>query len=430
MQNNAHNSLISTSPTNCTDNRRESFLFVFNSIASLCHKLAAGRDGFVIINQIIFNMIRKVFLRIIAATVLIGTAQTAQAQTTQNIIANELSASKKQDNSSIIGRPYKYYDRTAFCAYNRFHPSQYLTDNNWDILCAFVEPGPAIKLDSFGITYNKSQLRLLEVGDLLSFDKGIYSTSMPIFSRHETEVIRKQSKEFADSIFPAIEPEISRLITDIEKLGYSKQTYSLIFSYLLDTYIWDNERLASPTDCEDHGSWSGAYWAMFDPRNHVKVGTNGYGPVKQNWTDSLGYWLNSTKLMSFAEEVIKSGGNRIENQDIIKAIAGWGLVDENGDILIPIMHRNSNDDIDILCKSITNKLSNAIKNYCRTWYSAYNLSSERVGQIIFYHEVMWDLLETLELKELISMPPILKGEKVGKQHFGDICFIVIENADE
>ena len=47
MDSHSHNSLIST-PTNCTSNRREAFLFVFNSFASLCRKLAAGRDGFVI----------------------------------------------------------------------------------------------------------------------------------------------------------------------------------------------------------------------------------------------------------------------------------------------------------------------------------------------------------------------------------------------
>ncbi len=54
---NAHNSLISTSPTNCTSNRlgegssgeasdseaeNKNFLFVFNSFASLCRKSAAG----------------------------------------------------------------------------------------------------------------------------------------------------------------------------------------------------------------------------------------------------------------------------------------------------------------------------------------------------------------------------------------------------
>lgn len=54
MPNNAHNSLIST-PTNCTGNRREPFLFVFNSFASICRKLAAGRDGFVMFNKSVYK---------------------------------------------------------------------------------------------------------------------------------------------------------------------------------------------------------------------------------------------------------------------------------------------------------------------------------------------------------------------------------------
>ena len=145
-----------------------------------------------------------------------------------------------RQNDSIIGRPYKSFDTSAFCSYQTFHPSEYLTDNNWDILCAFVESGMTHKLDSLGLPYNKSQLRLLEVGGLISSDNGVYSTKMPIFGRQETRTIRQQSKEFADSIFPIIEPEIKQLITDFEKAGYAKQTYSLIFSYLLDTYIWDD----------------------------------------------------------------------------------------------------------------------------------------------------------------------------------------------
>lgn len=52
------NSLIST-PTNCTGNRREPFLFVFNSFASLCRKLVAvfvWRGGN-IIGNFAFNLV-------------------------------------------------------------------------------------------------------------------------------------------------------------------------------------------------------------------------------------------------------------------------------------------------------------------------------------------------------------------------------------
>lgn len=343
-------------------------------------------------------------------------------------LATFLASGREPDQ--ILGRPYKLFDTTAFCSYSSFHPSHYLTDNNWDILCAFVNPGTTARLDSLGITYNKSQLRLLEVGDLLSSDNGVFQTSMHIFGKAETDAIRLQSKEFADSIFPSIEPDITQLISDYDKAGYAKQTYSLVFSYLLDTYIWDEERLASPTGCENHGTWSGAYWAMFSSRDHDKIGTNGYGPLKQNWTDNLGYWPNSNKLLSFAREIIKTKANRIENQVVISAVDGWGLTDGDGNILIPVMHKNNNDNIDILCKSITDKLSNAVKSHSIVWCKNHNIASQRLGQIIFYHEVMWDLLDIIESKGMISMPAILKGEEVGKQHFGDICFIVIDDATE
>lgn len=113
---------------------------------------------------------------------------------------------------TIIGRPLKSFDLSAFCSYNSFHPSEYLTDNNWDILCAFVQSGSAAKLDSLGIPYNRSQLRLLEVGDLLMCNNEHYTTKIHIFGKSETQQIRRQSKDFADSIFPKIEPKIRRLV--------------------------------------------------------------------------------------------------------------------------------------------------------------------------------------------------------------------------
>lgn len=220
---------------------------------------------------------------------------------------------------------------------------------------------------------------------------------------------------------------MKQLIADLYKAGYAKQTYSLIFSYMLDTYIWDDERLASPMSYEDHGTWTGAYWAMFAPRSHVKIGTNGFGPIRQNWTDDLGYWLKTEKLIDFAKEVNKTQGDPIENKEVINEIAGWGLTDQDGTILIPIMRVGNNDKIDVLCKSITSQLSAAVKSYCHSWSAEHNIATETTGQIIFYHEVMWDLLDILESKGMIAMPPILKGEEVGKEHFGDICFIVLED---
>ena len=47
-----------------------------------------------------------------------------------------------------------------------------------------------------------------------------------------------------------------------------------------------------------------------------------------------------------------------------------------------------------------------------------------------HRHVAAKMLDILESKGIISMPAILKGEEVGKEHFGDICFIVLDSAAE
>lgn len=336
-----------------------------------------------------------------------------------------------QETDSIVGRPYKSFETIAFCSYQTFHPSHYLTDNNWDILCAFTKPGKEKVLDSLGIAYNKSQLRLLEVGDLLSSDNGVYTTAMPIFGKQETMVIRNETKDFADSIFPIIEPKIKQLISAFNNAGYSKQSYSLIFSYLLDGYIWDDERLAAPSSCEDHGTWSGAYWAMFDKRKRVLTGTNAYGGcLRQNWTDDLGYWMGFEKMMALAKEIQSTKGGKIENADKVEFYKNWGIVDSDGNFLIPVIHRGNGNEIDVLCKSISSTLSDAVKQKCITWGTSHGIKLNRLAEVIFYHEVMWDLLDIFESKRLIVMPAILKGEEVSVEHKADNLFIVIDDSEE
>ncbi len=84
--------------------------------------------------------------------------------------------------TELLNRPFQEFTKGAFVKYQDYHPSQFLTDNNWQILCAFTEPGKINKLDSLGISYNKSQLQLLQVGGLLKCYKDSAQTLMPILN--------------------------------------------------------------------------------------------------------------------------------------------------------------------------------------------------------------------------------------------------------
>lgn len=329
-------------------------------------------------------------------------------------------------SDSVLGRPMKDFSTTAFCSYSSFHPSQYIADNNWDILCAFREPGSISKLDTLKIPYVKSQLQLLRVGDLLSYSNGTLKTKMPIFDKTQTEEIRNEAKQFSDDIYPKIESKVKDLVNILKKKGYGPQTYSLIFSYLLDGYIWSEGKLPSPKHMEDHGTWSGAYWAMYNKRPEDRNGTNGYGQLYVNWTDELGYWPNDKLLLSFAHCI---GDNLlpIKDEELKNILIKWNLVDSNGNPTIPVIRRGNQDEIDKLCSEITEQISQDVKAYAPIISSSYNIPSPEEAIVIFYHEVMWDLLTLMESKGIIEKPAILKGEEVGSERFSDITFIVIDD---
>lgn len=329
-------------------------------------------------------------------------------------------------NDSISGRPFKEFSKTAFCSYSSFHPSQYIVDNNWDILCSFRTPGTKSRLDSLNIPYNESQLKLLMVGDLLASDDGVYTTKMPILDKRQTTEIRTVSTNFADSVYPVIEPKIKELISTFKMKGYTAQTYSLIFSYLLDGYIWNEGKLPVPNNIGSHGTWSGVYWAMYDKRTNDSDGTNGYGPLKVNWTDDLGYWPSHKTLSDFGR-CIMNNELPISDDELKTNLIKWNLVDSKGNPTIPVLKSGNGDEIDTLCNEITSQLSDAVKKYAPTIASAYKISSHDEASVIFYHEVMWDLLSLLTSNHLIEKPAILKGEEVGTSHFADISFITISD---
>lgn len=341
------------------------------------------------------------------------------------IISTCCHAQEVTTSDSIIGRPLSDFSTTAFCSYSSFHPSQYIADNNWDILCTFRTPGPVSVLDSLSIPYNKSQLRLLMVGDLISFEDGKLKTKMSIFDKSQTATIRSESKAFADSIFPYIEPQIKELTKVFDAKGYNAQTYSLIFSYLLDGYIWGDGKLPSFKQVADHETWAGAYWAMWNKREEDRSGTNGYGPLKVNWTDELGYWPNDDMLLSFAH-CITDNQLPVKDKELKSGLMKWNLIDSEGQPTIPVIVSGNQDEIDVLCDKITTHISDATKNYAPRISSNYNIPSISEATVIFYHEVMWDLLSILEAKGLIEKPAILKGEEVGAEHFSDISFIVLQ----
>jgi len=329
-----------------------------------------------------------------------------------------------QAATQVLRRPFSEFAKTAFCTYGQFHPSQYIIDNNWDILCAFRQSGEISRLDTLGIPHNDSQLMLLQAAGLLERSHGKAHTLMPILDEEQTRQLRQRSAQFADSIYIHIKPGIKRFTELLSDAGYSTQTYSLVFSFLLDGAVWDKDKLPMPTEMERAADWSGVYWALYTKRAEATTGTNGYGPLQMNWTADMKCKLNHDTLLAVGEWIYSHPDALTLSNDLAARASAYGICDTNGKLIIPILYVDEDNEINRLTDTLSSQISDAVKAQSAEIRTQFSLADDKEAAVIYYHEIMWDILALLERDGVISKPSILKGDDTDISHLSQVMFVV------
>lgn len=322
-------------------------------------------------------------------------------------------------------RPYKDWETIAFCTYESYHPSQYAQiDNNWELLYTLRTPMSLKELEEKGVAFTNSQIILLHIGGLIENENNVLKTVMPIFNEEQTKSIRTLSKGIARSAYSQSEKEWSAFLKELKRQKLTKNAYSLVFSYVLDGKIW-KKQLPSYEKLSNNATWKGAYWALYDKRqNGSSYGTNGFNRMfYQTWSDSLSYWLGSKTIFSFVEEYKQHG--KIVGKDLLDKCMEWGLVNKQGDVIIPIINEESDSQIVQISDRIVAKLAACVSQYASDFMKEYQLANENLAKVVLYHEVMWDMLDVLVGEKIITQPDILKGgPNASKKDFGQIVYIV------
>ncbi len=342
------------------------------------------------------------------------------------LVASVVALFATAQDAEMLNRPFKDFATIAFVNYNKYHPSEFIKDNNWQILCAFTVPSKVSKLDSLGIKYTKSQLQLLEMGGLLECDGDSVRTLMPIFNREQTNLLRQESVDFVDSIYPSVKPKFAKLAKLLKKQGYAAQAYSLMFSWLLDGIVWNDIYLPAPSQMTKHLTWDGVYWAHFSKNTSANLGTNMYGPLAMNWSDDLGYWPSDGMMLGVAREIMAHPDSFYVPEKLIAKASKWGICDTNGKITVPVLRMSESNPINNVANEIAKALTDKVKATAPELSRQLHLKSADEAAVIFYHEVMWDMLAKLVSDKIVEMPAILKGEETGSEHLRDITFIRLD----
>lgn len=334
-----------------------------------------------------------------------------------------VAVSLKAQEDDLLKRKFYDMDVTAYCSFSSYHPVQYIIDNNWKILTAFITPGKIAKLDSLGIKYTESQLMLLNIGGLLHNDNEVWKTSMPIFNRQQTDSIREESREYAEVLYKRHKDDFKELLKAVKESGAGANSFSIIFSYCLDGMIWDY--LYSPQSIAEYSTWSGVFWALYSERDDVKPGTNGYGNSVLVNHSPIMPWDWSQQMFSDFDKDFSANG-RLTDTTLINYFCNFGISDNKGNVLVPVLNPKADNILNKYCKKIVKSLADEVKQYAPAFAKKYNIANEKIAATIFYHELMWDMVKILIEDKQMTYPAILQGKATSREHLKDVTFIIKE----
>jgi hypothetical protein len=290
-------------------------------------------------------------------------------------------------------------------------------------------------LGSSGISYSQSQLLLLQAFKMIRKEGDKFIGNIPFLDSTSTAFLRQDSKARAVAVFPYIEQDINQLVNYLNKSGYAKQAFSLLFSYVLDGKIWsefEKRKAIAPRQLTtEKPLWAGEFWSLHSQRK-LKCGTNTYDgkngvELSINWAypaiPKLSYFFRQWGSSKLLDNLNTSFF--ITDEKIRKELESMHIVDASGKISVPVVEESKTNFIYQQTMKIVDKLAEQL---LKTTFNAlqqkiqFNSLSQTI--IISYHEIMWDLLGLLIGKGTVKIPSLFTdGTDYKPEDISEVIFL-------
>jgi hypothetical protein len=321
------------------------------------------------------------------------------------------------DNDSNI--EFSKYDVSCYCEISGTSPTQILKlDNNGDIVLQLIN-GKTEK--EITVKYNQSQLELMKEFRLLNQEDVIWKTNFPILGETRTLKLRGEARQTAKKLGAQLKQDVVNLANTLSGLKREKNAYTILFSYFLDELVWRKfiklGYMQERSITAEKPLWSGVIWAVYPPRK-FSCGTNKISDkgisININWTDKaiknmmpfVSDWKN---LMKMFDDYIQFGF--VKDAEVRKVFDKFNLYNESGSFTVPVIAESKDNTLYSDCDILSNKVAeNMFKFFDLSGFTnEFNFSSDEETLVIFYHELMWELLDYYEREGVIKKPIVFSN---------------------
>ena len=154
--------------------------------------------------------------------------------------------------------------------------------------------------------------------------------------------------------------------------------------------------------------------------------------VKINWSDGLirlaHPLFNSKNLNNFLKEI--DANDKVSEPSAFSFFTEIGVIRPDGSINIPIIEDSDANRIHAFAETISNKLTEALQTKVdiEVITHKYGFADTHEAMVIFYHEVMWDILSELVERGVVHQPAVFASPQTAKlSDVRDLCFLLREN---
>jgi hypothetical protein len=291
-----------------------------------------------------------------------------------------------------------------------------LMDNNGDLLLACESGISKDSLERAGIPFTQSQLVLLETWRLLADNNDTLKTLVPILDSNSTFSLRRFTETIAARVCDSTEILVRALKKDLDHINRTSNTYSMIFSYVVDGLVWkkleEMRFITTRTIRSENPYWAGEVWALHRPRA-FSCGTN---TISDQGTSICVNWSGASipKMRPFVADFKTLGRmfddyvafGKVRDTSALRVFASFGLFDSEGNFTIPVVVEAQSNPLYRAAATLSDRIIRTVLASVNMSIlrQKYSFRDEQQTLVIVYHEIMWDLMDAYEARGLLKKP--------------------------
>lgn len=339
-----------------------------------------------------------------------------------------------QQSDSVTFPPFEKFTMIQYATTTGHGPQNILNlDNNGEIAIA-AKNGITREELAKKETFSESQIALLKTFRLLYEQNDTLTTVFPILESEDIRQLREQTLTIAPAIALHVMPEIIAFLEELRKIGREENAYSILFSYVFDGLVWKEFEKCSLVDYREitaaNPLWSGEIWALYPPRSFAP-GTNSISEegisLKVNWSyeaipHMLPFVTDFPTLIQMFNDYKERGA--VVHDRVMEVFGPYNLFDEKGSFTIPIIEERDTNSLYNSARKIAERIVESTSELINLSVLKNELGfrDEKQTLVVIYHELLWDIMDHLEAKEVIHKPVVFAEPNLAKP--SDIAALV------